>query len=309
MGDSKNQHAAEVQPTAERRWPRRLRRMAVLYVVVPYLAVVLVFVLLQRKFIYRPTVAEDLSAQSNGFTADRVNDLQIQTPDGDTLRGWLLRADRDGESRPPLMLYFPGNSLNRAERITDLREMSRRGFDVVIFDYRGFGDSSGSPSETTLTGDARLIWDFARQELDYAEEEIVIFGESLGGAVALSLWSVDRSEQPQPAALILNSTFASLPQTVGWHYPLFPFQFLLLDRWPSIDRIGAVRAPKLIFHNTGDEVVPLEQGRRLAGAAEDVHFFELNGDMHNEIPPMLLREQLEQLHESILLRRSETTED
>jgi fermentation-respiration switch protein FrsA (DUF1100 family) len=130
----------------------------------------------------------------------------------------------------------------------------------LIFDYRGYGDSTGTPTETSLTSDAKLVWKYACEGLQYKPEQIVIFGESLGGAVALSLWSDGETNRAKPAKVILSSTFASMPQTVAWHYPAFPFQYLLLDHWPSIDRVSQVESPIAVFHGTADEMIPIAHG-------------------------------------------------
>ena len=285
--------------TSGRRWLRWLGRAAILYVLVPYLAVTLIFLVFQRKLVYQPTVADDLGAAAVGLETESVQDVQIRTPDGETLRGWWLRSEAASNQPSPLVLYFPGNASNRYGRLQDLREVASYGFDVLIFDYRGYGDSSGSPTERTLSSDARLIWEYAREQLKYDESRIVIFGESLGGAVALSLWATDNDPSPKPAALILTSTFVSLPRTVAWHYPWLPFRYLLLDRWPSIDRIGEVSAPVTVFHGTADEIVPLEHGRELADALSGARFVELPGAGHNDIPIRQLRSELHRLRHEI----------
>lgn len=299
------------QPPVSLKRPRLLRRRAcrwfLLYAVVPYAVVVVVFAVCQRRLMYQPTVTDRLRVADVDADGAFGKDAEIQTADGNKLRGWLLSGDRRGGTqvgKVPLVLYFPGNSLNRFERLDDLREIASRGFDVLIFDYRGFGDSTGSPTETDLTTDALLVWSFARNELGYEERRIVVFGESLGGAVALSLWSSDHRDPPQPAAVILNSTFASMPQTVAWHYPLFPFQFLLLDRWPSIERITRVQAPVIVFHGADDAIVPVNQGRALAQAAPNARFVEVSGATHNEIPMMRLRQELDAIMAALPPARS-----
>ena len=285
-----------------RRWRQRIRRWIVLYVCIPYLSISIIFFVLQRRLMYRPTVAGSLTIADIGLDTNFARDVHIQTEDGNTLNGWLMkRANPRGDDRgpAPLVVYFPGNSLNRYERINDLREVAARGFDVLIFDYRGFGDSTGRPTESILTSDAQLVWQYACEELQYDQSRIVVFGESLGGAVALSLLSAKNANAPQPAAVILNSTFASMPQTVAWHYPLFPFRYLLLDRWPSIDRIPNVRVPIIVFHGTADDMVPVSQGRALAQAAENARFIEIPGGVHNEIPMMHLRKELDELADAL----------
>ncbi|MCA9058333.1 MAG: alpha/beta hydrolase [Planctomycetaceae bacterium] len=281
---------------------RWLRRAVLLYAVIPYGSVVLIFTVFQRQLMYRPVVAYDLRIRNADLRATSGEDLKLTTTDGITICGWLLRCHRDDDAShhlPRLVLYFPGNAGNRSDRLPDLREFTASGFDVLIFDYRGFGDSAGAPSEASLIDDAHLIWHYACHDLGYAEQRIVIFGESLGGAVALSLWDGAEtwaSEQsPKPAALILNSTFASMPQTVAWHYPWFPFRYLLFDHWSSINRIPSVTVPVVVFHGTDDEFIPLQQGRELAAAGQAAQMIEIPGGTHNSIPMAQLRTELESI--------------
>ncbi|MFK7821270.1 MAG: alpha/beta hydrolase, partial [Planctomycetaceae bacterium] len=205
-------------PKKSRTLRQKFRRGFLLYALVPYLSVIVIFAVLQRRLMYRQTVAASLAIDDVGLSAEFGVDVELSTPDGNTIRGWLV-SGRDEQTlvdvKRPLVLYFPGHSLNRSERASDLQEVARRGFDVLIFDYRGFGDSTGSPTESAITADALLAWQYVIGTLGYEQSRVVIFGESLGGAVALSLWSDENPTPPQPAALILNSTFASMSQVVG----------------------------------------------------------------------------------------------
>lgn len=306
-----------VLKSAPRTWRQRLARAILIYVLVPYLSVTLIFTLLQRKLMYRPTTAVSLKVADLGLDSSHIRDVQIRTSDGTILNGWLLlptsnspvppsstdpAADSTGvnenknENQPDtdqLVIYFPGNAENRFLRRTDLEEIARCGFHLLIFDYRGYGDSSGSPSETAISSDAREIWNFAVNELQFKEDQIVLFGESLGGAVTLSLWSDDSTDFPQPQAVLLSSTFASMPRTVACNYPWFPFQYLVLDEWPSIDRISKVEAPVRIFHGTSDKLIPISEARSLAFASGDPsRLTEIADGEHNEIPMHLLRRDL-----------------
>ena len=288
-------------PTAEQLCRTRCRRVARamwLYVGLPYLAVTLIFFALQRQLIYRPSAAADLSVAACRLPADAVQDVRLEAQDGVTLKGWLLRArGRPQAGKSPLVLYFPGNAGHRFGRLSDLQEFAAAGWDVLIFDYRGYGDSGGSPAESALESDAQQIWQYARNSLGYDEQRIVVFGESLGGAVALSLWKPDREDAavPQPTALMLNSTFTTMPEVVAWHYPWFPFRWLLWDRWPSAERIPRVTVLTMIFHGTDDEFVPFAQGQRLASLAAKGRFVKVEGGVHNSIPLGQVRRELEQL--------------
>lgn len=262
---------------------RRLVRAVLLYVVVPYVAVCLIFAVFQRRLLYQPTVADNLAAADHVPSQVEASDVGLDVADGVRVRGWHLRAARDGEPIR-LVLYFPGNSLNRAERVRDLTELVDAGFDVLIADYRGFGDSEGRPSEANLTADAKRLWSMATGELGYAPAEIVVFGESLGGAVAVALCS---HNDVQPAGVVLSSTFTSVPDAVADLYRAFPFWMFVLDRWDSIGRIGAINCPIVVFHGERDEMVPVEHGRRLARAANGT-FHEVKNGSHNELPGRLL---------------------
>ena len=284
-------------------WQRlkRLARFLFVYGFIPYFSILVLFTVIQRKLMYQPTISQDLSVASAKLDAKTASDVHIQTRDAVTLKGWLIHRPRD-ERDPqdaPLVIYFPGNSGNRHERLSDLLEIGKSGFDVLIFDYRGYGDSTGTPSESALTADAQLIWQFACTELKYPPTRIVVFGESLGGAVALSIWSTVSEPKPHPAAVILNSTFATMPEVVAWHYPFFPFQFLIFDRWRSIDRISRVQSPVVLFHGTADDIVPLSQGKLLATHSGNARLIEIPGGNHNSIPMGLFLTELKEIQNRI----------
>ena len=292
---------------------QRLARAFLIYVLVPYFSVTLIFTLLQRKLMYRPTKAVSLKVADLRLDPTQIRDVQLQTSDGTTLNGWLLlppTTSTDVEEQPDreqkkqsqaeqLVIYFPGNAQNRSFRRNDLEEIAKCGFHVLIFDYRGYGDSSGSPSETGIAADAREIWKFAHDELNFCDEQIVLFGESLGGAVTLSLWSKESGDHPQPQAVLLSSTFASMPRTVAFNYPWFLFQYLVLDEWPSMDRIARVKAPIRIFHGTSDKLIPIEEARLLAFASGDTsRLTEIPDGEHNDIPMHLLRKELRRIRDA-----------
>lgn len=265
---------------------RRVVRALALYCVVPYLTICVLFTLAQRSLMYRPTPAADLSVATIGINANSCSDVEIPIDSETTLRGWLMTPSSRSDERK-LVIYFPGNSLNRYERFHDVREIVRGGFDVLIFDYRGFGDSDGHPTEASLEADAKLIWKYATETLGFQEQQIALYGESLGGAVLLSLWS-DVQSHPKAAGIVLNSTFTSMNDVAAWQFPAFPFRWLILDRWPSIERIGRVECPTVVFHGDHDEIVPIDHGRRLAAAAREGTFHLVADGIHNEVPSNVL---------------------
>lgn len=292
---------------------RRIVRSLFLYAVVPYMTLTILFTLFQRRLIYHLTPSPPLLVANAGFPGDAARDVTLTTDDGLTLHGWLLKADtarrhtqsdvaKSTEPSTPLVFYFPGNAMHRGGRVNDLRDFTALGCDVLIFDYRGYGENPGSPSETAMASDARAIWRLAVDELHVDPSRILLFGESMGGAVAVRLAQELCNEQTPPAGLITNATFASMPRLAACHYPLFPFRWLVWDRWTSVDRMPHVTCPVLMFHGTADQIVPIEEGRELFTAAPQCStegcektFVEIHGAGHNDIPVNRLRDHVFQL--------------
>ncbi len=174
------------------------------------------------------------------------------------------------------MLLCHGNAGNVGDRVMHAALLSKVGFDVLLFDYRGYGQSTGSPSEEGTYRDARA----ARKALPDGARAIYL-GESLGGAVALAL-----ARESPPAGLVLQSTFASVRQMARLHYPFIPAG-LVPDAYPSIGRIGELDAPLLVLHGERDDIVPVSQGRALFEAAPEPKQIRIfPGLGHNDLVPL-----------------------
>ena len=159
---------------------------------------------------------------------------------------------------------------------------ARLGVNVFIFDYRGYGNSEGSPSEQGIYRDARAALAYLQNRPEPASQstpgQIVYFGRSLGAAVAIEL----AGDQP-PAGLVLVAPFASLGDMARIAYPYLPLNWLLGSRYNSVDRISQVHQPVLIMHGDQDEIVPLSQGEKLFQAANPPKSFKvLPGAGHND---------------------------
>jgi uncharacterized protein len=200
-------------------------------------------------------------------------DAAFPAQDGVRLHGWYVPG-----RRAETLLWFHGNAGNISHRLDNLRLLHEAvGVGVLLFDYRGYGRSEGSPSETGLYDDARGALAYLRGRKDVDATRLVYFGRSLGGAVALDL----ALEHP-PYRLILESPFASIRAMARAIFPA-PLALLAPAGFDNLSKIGRVRSPLLIIHGNHDDVVPYEQGRQLfAAAPEPKSFYEIRNAGHND---------------------------
>jgi fermentation-respiration switch protein FrsA (DUF1100 family) len=175
------------------------------------------------------------------------------------------------------MLWCHGNAGNIINRLENMRELYRIGLSIFIFDYRGYGRSQGSPSEEGLYQDALGAHDYLTRTKMIPSERIVLFGRSLGAAVAGEL-----AVQKPAVGLILESSFPSIGAVAKFHYGGLPLHWLLGAEFPLIDRLPQLSLPKLIIHGDQDDVIPLELGRQVFEAAKPPKFFYvIPGADHN----------------------------
>jgi uncharacterized protein len=204
--------------------------------------------------------------------------VEIPTADGETLRAWWIPgAPVPGGAALPVLLFCHGNAGSREQRLHNLQGLQRLGVSVLIFDYRGYGGSTGTPSEDGLARDADAALDWLRGQA--GARPIVYFGRSLGGAVAAAL-----ALRHPPAGLILESTFTSAREMAGRVLPLPGVRYLMRSRYDALAAVGALRVPLLLIHGEADEVVPFAMGRRLyeAAASPAKAFHAVPGGHHND---------------------------
>ncbi|WP_330181801.1 alpha/beta hydrolase [Nocardia sp. NBC_01503] len=202
-------------------------------------------------------------------------DLSLRTADGESINAWFVRA-----VGKPLghILFAHGNGGNIGDRSPVLALLAAAGFDVLIFDYRGYGGSSGRPSERGTYLDARAAREALLTQSGVEPERVVYLGKSLGGGVMLEL-----ANAHPPAALILMSTFTGLRDAARAVYPFLPKMFVP-DAYPSVRRIRGLRSPVLIMHGDADELLPVRMGRELfAAAPEPKELVIYPGGAHNDI--------------------------
>jgi fermentation-respiration switch protein FrsA (DUF1100 family) len=225
----------------------------------------------EKQLIYFPSRAHDATPAALGLAHEEV---RLTAPDGVRLHGWFLPAP---DSRFTVLVCHgnAGNVSHRLDRALLMQPRLRA--DVLLFDYRGYGASEGAPDEEGTYRDARAAYGWLRDRGAPARR-IVLFGESLGSAVALQL-----GLEVEAAALVLESPFASIPEMARAVYPFLPLWPFVRTRYDNVGKAPRLRLPLLVTHGDRDEVVPFAQGRKVFEAApEPKRFFAIAGAGHND---------------------------
>jgi fermentation-respiration switch protein FrsA (DUF1100 family) len=258
-----------------------------LLVVIGFFAFVMLF---EDRFIYFPSrYPEGMWDVANlrasyGETSPQVEDVWMTTADGVRIHGWYCTPQTSAQgqtSQAPTemtLLWFHGNAGNLSHRYGMVRDLTKLPAAVFIIDYRGYGRSEGSPSETGLYLDARAAWNHLTNERRVPAGKIVIFGDSLGAAVA-----IDLAAEVEAGGLVVQSGFTSISDMASEVLPFVP-GFIIRTKMDSLSKIPRVNCPKLFIHSPNDEMVPYRMGRRLFDAArEPKQFYEVAGASHNEM--------------------------
>lgn len=239
--------------------------------------------LFERSMIYYPTRYPDGTWDTEALVAGTGATLEscfFPTADGVTLNAWWFRPSPTARPAPTaatVLLWFHGNAGNLSYRADMMLDLGRIPVQVFIVDYRGYGRSDGSPSEEGLFRDGEAAWRYLTAARNVPADRVVVFGKSLGGAVAVSLAS-----KVVPAGLVVQSSFTSVPAMAAHHFPFIP-RALIRTRMDSRSKIGRVRCPILVIHSPQDEIVPFALGRALYDAApEPKRLVEVPGASHND---------------------------
>lgn len=239
---------------------------------IAYLLLLLMMIWFENSLIYVPT----RYPAGNWQPADlKFEDADFTAADDTRLHGWYAAAD-DPQA---VILFCHGNAGNVTHRDDVLRTLPQYAdASVLVFDYRGYGKSEGVPTEAGVLADARAARAWLAQRASVAEKEIVLMGESLGGAVAVNLAAQDGAR-----GLILENTFTSLPDVAAHHYPWLPARWLMRGRLDALANIRRYQGPLLMLHGDADTIIPYSLGKRLFEAAnEPKQFVTFRGADHND---------------------------
>jgi fermentation-respiration switch protein FrsA (DUF1100 family) len=207
----------------------------------------------QRSLMYFPETLRVAPADA-GFTG--AQEIVLDTSDGEKVIAWHLPP----RGEKPVILYFHGNGGSLRYRVERFRALTGDGTGLVALSYRGYGGSTGSPTEPGLLADAAAVYEFAAAR--YPAERIVLWGESLGTGVAIAL-----AAERKVSRIVLEAPFTSAADIGARAYPFLPVRLLMKDQFRSDERIGKLNVPLLFLHGAFDRVVPLALGERLYALA------------------------------------------
>jgi fermentation-respiration switch protein FrsA (DUF1100 family) len=264
-------------PFWERSWRRRVARWVV-FLVYGYLGVLLVLLFLETRLLFRPT------KYHNGWYAPPtgliVEDVNLHSADGTPLHAWWA-APEGWQPAQGALVYCHGNGGNLSycgEIMMTCRNELRCG--VLVFDYPGYGRSGGKPSEAGCYAAADAAYDWVVQEKKVSGADLLLVGDSLGGAMA-----TDLATRRAFRALVLMKAFSSFPDIAQKVFPWLPARWLVRTRFDNVKKIATVRGPVFIAHGTADGLVPFSHGERLFAAAQEPKaFLPLAGQDHNDPP-------------------------
>jgi fermentation-respiration switch protein FrsA (DUF1100 family) len=255
-----------------------------LYALIAYAAVCLLVWFFQRNLQYFPDRGPVPRPPGDAFR--ELEDVRIPTSDGAEIAAWYWPG-----IRPLTLLFFHGNAGHRGHRLGWVQTFHDLGWGVLLIDYRGYAESTGSPTEEGLAADARA----ARAWLtDRGVERVAYVGESIGCSVAVELALSD-----PPVALVLQSGTVSVRAVAQHHYPYLPVGLLMRDRYESASKLERIAVPLLAIHGEKDRIIPIEFGRALfdAAASEEKEWWALAGAGHNDVPWRGGREYYERIHQ------------
>jgi fermentation-respiration switch protein FrsA (DUF1100 family) len=237
-----------------------------------YGLVLAIVYLMQGRMLYLSNVPGRTLTMTPADARMDYEDVSIETADGVTLHGWFIA----GRSRR-VLIFFHGNAGNISHRLDSIRQFQNLGLSVLIIDYRGYGQSTGRTTESGIYRDADAIWRYLTETRGVRPNNVVIFGRSLGASVAARL-----AAQQNPLALIVESSFTSVPDIAQELYPWLPARWLSRLSHATRDYIREVHCPVLVIHSSDDEIIPYHHGQAIFAAAPEPRTLLTLRGSHND---------------------------
>lgn len=256
-----------------RNWTRRLALLAGVLALLYALACGYMWAT-QMQQVFEPTPDWQTTPARMGMKYDALR-IPVGSSQDELDAWWVPSAQPDA----PTLVYFHGNYRNIGNNLEHTQRLHNLGYNVLLADYRGYGKSrGGKPSETKVYEDAEAVWQYLLKQRGVNPAQAFIYGHSLGGAIAINL----AVHHPEAAGLITESTFASMRAMGEKDYGFLPIDWLLSQRFESIEKVPALKIPVLFIHGTWDKKVPVEMARQLyAAAPQPKQLLLIEGGEHN----------------------------
>ncbi|MFH1701634.1 MAG: alpha/beta hydrolase [Candidatus Zixiibacteriota bacterium] len=239
-------------------------------IIVIYLIILIFVYIIQHKMVYFPSHTISVTPRDANL---EFEDLYLTTSDGVNINAWYVPA----VASQATIIICHGNGGNISHRLETIELFNQLNLSVLIFDYRGYGRSEGKTTEDGTYKDAEAAWDYLIKTKNVPPENIIIFGRSLGGAVACWL-----AREKSPAVLIVESSFTSIPDIAAKLYPYLPIRLIARYKYDSKEYIKGIKSPVLFIHSPDDDLVAYDLGKKLFEVAnEPREFLEISGS-HNE---------------------------
>ena len=261
---------------------KKIRGILFMHIKWPYLICILLFIIISF-YIFYPEIENFFVFFPDKNIADTPDEYGMtykevffNTVDGIKLNGWFLPSDVKVPA--PVMLFFHGNAGNISHRLDNIRHLLQRGLQVFIFDYRGYGKSSGRPSEKGLYLDGLAAYDYLTAAEHISPGDIILFGRSLGAAIA-----INTALKRDVRSVIMESAFLSTKDLAGTMLLFNLFSRFLPPNYNNLEKVKKVRVPKLFIHGDKDLLVPFSMGEQLYREAESPKYFlRLEDSGHND---------------------------
>jgi len=241
-------------------------------VIASYGLLIAVVYFMQSRMLYLPGVPGRTLTMTPIDVGMDYQDVFIATADGVTVHGWFV-AGRSSQ----VLLFFHGNAGNISHRLDSIRQFFDLGLSVLIIDYRGYGQSGGKATENGIYRDADAAWRYLTDERGISASDIIVFGRSLGASVASRL-----AAQHQPRALIVESSFTSVPDIAAELYPWLPARLLSRFSHATRNYVRNVRCPVLVVHSRDDEIIPYHHGEQIYATANEPRTLLTLRGSHND---------------------------
>lgn len=228
----------------------------------------------EKRLIYYPAAEVDVTPKALGLPFEEV---EIDVEPGVKLHGWFIKAAK--EPSVATVLFSHGNAGNIADRLDRVLRWRELDADFLLYDYRGYGRSTGSPDEEGTYRDGRAAYDYLVKGRHIDPARLILMGESLGCAVSIQL-AIER----RAAGLVIEAPFASIAQMANAIYPFLPLGSFIRTRYENVKKVPQLKMPLFVVQGTRDEVIPVAQGKMVFDAApEPKQYLAIEGAHHNDV--------------------------